>query len=43
VTLLGELAAVVAELGAAGVEYALVGGLAVAVWGAPAPRRTSIS
>jgi hypothetical protein len=35
VALLEELAAAVAELGAAGVEHALVGRLAVAVWGAP--------
>jgi hypothetical protein len=35
VTLLEELAVLVAALDAADVEYALVGGLAVAVWGAP--------
>ena len=34
-TLFDELQAVVAALDAAGVDYALVGGLAVAVWGAP--------
>ncbi len=34
-TLLDELAALVRELDTAGVEYALVGGLAVAIWGAP--------
>lgn len=34
-TLLEELAALVRELDAGGVAYALVGGLAVAVWGAP--------
>ena len=35
VTLLEELASLVRELDAGEVEYALVGGLAVAVWGAP--------
>jgi hypothetical protein len=35
VTLLEELTSMVAALDAAGVEYALAGGLAVAVWGAP--------
>jgi predicted nucleotidyltransferase len=35
VTLLEELATVVGALDEAGIEYALVGGLAVAVWGAP--------
>ena len=30
-----ELMALVAELDASGIEYALAGGLAVAVWGAP--------
>lgn len=34
-TLLEELASLVAALDAKSVEYALVGGLAVAVWGAP--------
>ena len=34
-TLFEELTALVADLDAAGVEYALAGGLAVAVWGAP--------
>ena len=34
-TLLDELRAVLRALDAAGVEYALAGGLAVAVWGAP--------
>lgn len=34
-TLLDELAALVRGLDAAGIEYALVGGLAVAIWGAP--------
>ncbi len=34
-TLFDELVEVVGALDAAGVEYALVGGLAVAVWGAP--------
>ncbi len=34
-TLLEQLTAIVAALDAAGIEYALVGGLAVAVWGAP--------
>lgn len=34
-TLLEELAAVIETLDGAGIEYALVGGLAVAVWGAP--------
>ena len=34
-TLFDELATVVATLERAGVDYALVGGLAVAVWGAP--------
>jgi hypothetical protein len=34
-TLLDELAALVREFDAAGIEYALVGGLAVAIWGAP--------
>lgn len=33
--LFDELMAVVGELDRAGVDYALVGGLAVAVWGAP--------
>ena len=33
--LFDELMALVAELDAAGVEYALIGGLAVAVWGVP--------
>jgi hypothetical protein len=33
--LYAELRGVLAELDAAGVEYALCGGLAVAVWGAP--------
>src|SRR5580765_2026791 len=33
--LYAELRGVLAELDAANVEYALVGGLAVAVWGAP--------
>jgi hypothetical protein len=35
VTLYDELRAVLAALDGAGIEYALVGGLAVAVWGAP--------
>jgi hypothetical protein len=35
VTLYEEMRAVLAALDRAGVEYALVGGLAVAVWGAP--------
>lgn len=35
VTLLEQLAAIVAALEGARIEYALVGGLAVAVWGAP--------
>jgi hypothetical protein len=35
VTLFDELANVVRALDAAGIEYGLVGGLAVAVWGAP--------
>jgi hypothetical protein len=35
VNLFDELRALVTALDAAGVEYALVGGLAVAVWGAP--------
>jgi hypothetical protein len=35
VNLFDELVALVAELDASKVEYALVGGLAVAVWGAP--------
>jgi hypothetical protein len=35
VTLLEQLAAIVAALEGAQIEYALVGGLAVAVWGAP--------
>lgn len=34
-TLLDQLASVVRALDAAGIEYGLVGGLAVAVWGAP--------
>jgi hypothetical protein len=34
-TLFDELSALVSALDTAGVEYALVGGLAVAVWGAP--------
>jgi hypothetical protein len=34
-TLLEQLAAIVHALDQAGIEYALVGGLAVAVWGAP--------
>lgn len=34
-TLLEQLATIVKALDQAGVEYALVGGLAVAVWGAP--------
>lgn len=34
-TLLNQLAAIVRALEHAGIEYALVGGLAVAVWGAP--------
>jgi hypothetical protein len=34
-TLFDELRTLVTALDAAGVEYALVGGLAVAVWGAP--------
>lgn len=34
-TLFDELTALVAALDRAGIEYALVGGLAVAVWGAP--------
>jgi hypothetical protein len=34
-TLFDELRALVTALDAAGVEYALAGGLAVAVWGAP--------
>ena len=34
-TLLEQLAAIVAALEGAQIEYALVGGLAVAVWGAP--------
>src|SRR5262249_30358409 len=34
-TLLEELMALAAELDRAGVDYALVGALAVAVWGAP--------
>ena len=33
--LFDELMALVAELDGAGVEYALIGGLAVAVWGVP--------
>jgi hypothetical protein len=39
VTLFDELRALVTALDAAGVEYALVGGLAVAVWGAPRATR----
>jgi hypothetical protein len=35
VTLYDELTAVLGALDGAGVEYALIGGLAVAVWGAP--------
>jgi hypothetical protein len=35
VTLLEQLRAILAVLDGAGIEYALVGGLAVAVWGAP--------
>jgi hypothetical protein len=35
VTLADEFDALIAELEAAGVDYALVGALAVAVWGAP--------
>jgi hypothetical protein len=35
VTLLEELAALIRELDQAAIEYALVGGLAIAVWGAP--------
>jgi hypothetical protein len=35
VTLLEQLRAILAALDHAGIEYALVGGLAVAVWGAP--------
>jgi predicted nucleotidyltransferase len=35
VTLLEQLRAILAALDDAGIEYALVGGLAVAVWGAP--------
>ena len=35
VTLFDELSKVLAGLDEAGVEYALIGGLAVAVWGAP--------
>jgi hypothetical protein len=35
VTLLEQLAAIIAALDSAQIEYALVGGLAVAVWGAP--------
>jgi hypothetical protein len=35
VTLYDELRGVLARLDEAGVEYALIGGLAVAVWGAP--------
>lgn len=35
VTLLEQLATIIRALDVAGVEYALVGGLAVAVWGAP--------
>lgn len=34
-TLFDELATITATLDASGIEYALVGGLAVAVWGAP--------
>ncbi|PRQ05191.1 DUF6036 family nucleotidyltransferase [Enhygromyxa salina] len=34
-TLLEQLAGIVRTLDAAGIEYGLVGGLAVAVWGAP--------
>ena len=34
-TLFDELRSIVSALDAAGVEYALAGGLAVAVWGAP--------
>lgn len=34
-TLLEQLRAILAALDDAGIEYALVGGLAVAVWGAP--------
>lgn len=34
-TLLEQLRAILAALDGAGIEYALVGGLAVAVWGAP--------
>jgi predicted nucleotidyltransferase len=35
VTLLEQLRAILAALDHAGIEYALVGGLAVAVWGGP--------
>ena len=38
-TLFDELRALVTALDAAGVEYALAGGLAVAVWGAPRATR----
>jgi hypothetical protein len=34
-TLFDELRSIVSALDGAGVDYALVGGLAVAVWGAP--------
>jgi hypothetical protein len=39
VTLFDELRSIVGALDAAGVEYALAGGLAVAVWGAPRATR----
>jgi hypothetical protein len=38
-----ELRAVLGALDEAGIDYALVGGLAVAVWGRRGPPKTSIS